>query len=465
MTMRVGLLYWCSRGAHGLASWAGHIGATATDTNEMALQKRLAVVLCAGTLPFTMLWSAIYLLVHVPFAAAVPAFYSVFTLVSTAFFAWTRSLEFYRSTQLLLILILPWLVTIALGGFQQSSVVIIWAALCPLGSLLLEEIRRTLLWILGFVALLVATALLQPYLTPADLPHSFVTWFFVLNVGSVIAITFGLLYYFVGRRNFFQERSEMLLLNILPREISEALKTETRAIAAHYDDTSILFADIVGFTPMAATLKPLTLVDLLNDVFQCFDALVDKYDLEKIKTIGDCYMVAAGVPRGRADHAQALVNFALDIQAEIGRRTFGGRTLTFRIGINSGPVVAGVIGRKKFIYDLWGDTVNMASRMESHGRSGVIQITRNTYDLVSGEFDCEARGTIEVKGAGTVETWCVTGRKPAGERPPPAPAAVVEVVETSETCPNGPRGSRQSVHDRPAETRHPRTAKPSGLEI
>jgi adenylate cyclase len=147
-------------------------------------------------------------------------------------------------------------------------------------------------------------------------------------------------------------------------------------------------------------------------VFECFDALVDKYDLEKIKTIGDCYRVAAGVPRPRRDHAQALVNFGLDMQAEIARRTFGGRRLAFRIGINSGPVVAGVIGRRKFIYDLWGETVNMASRMESHGQSGVIQITRNTFDRVNDEFVCEALGKIEVKGAGHVDTWCVTGRKP-----------------------------------------------------
>jgi adenylate cyclase len=414
--MRVGLLSSSPRGAHGLAAWAGRIGATATDTNETALQKRLAVVLCAGTLPFTVLWSVIYLLVDAPLAAAAPAFYSVFTLVNTALFVWTRNLGFYRFTQLLLILILPWLVTIALGGFRQSSVVIIWAALCPLGSLLLEEPKRTLFWIVGFLALLVITVLLQPHLTPAHLPDAFVTWFLVLNLGLVIAIVFGLLHYFVGQRNVFQERSEMLLLNILPKEISEALKTKPGAIAAHYDDASILFADIVDFTHMAATMMPLTLVDLLNEVFHCFDDLVDRYDLEKIKTIGDCYMVASGVPRPRVDHAHALVNFALDMQAEIGKRTFGGRSLAFRIGINSGPVVAGVIGRRKFIYDLWGETVNMASRMESHGQSGVIQITRTTFDLIGGEFDCEAHGTIEVKGVGPVETWYVTGRKPARRR-------------------------------------------------
>jgi adenylate cyclase len=414
--MRVGLLSSSPRGAHGLTAWAGRIGAAATDSNETALQKRLAVALCAGTLPLTVLWSLIYLLVDARLAAAVPAFYSVFTLVNTALFSATRNLDVYRFTQLLLILILPWLVTIALGGFRQSSVVIIWAALCPLGSLLLEEPKRTLFWIVGFLALLVVTVLLQPHLTPAKLPNAFVTWFFVLNLGSVIAIVFGLLHYFVRQRNLFHERSEMLLLNILPKEISDALKTEPRAIAAHYDEASILFADIVEFTPMAATMTPLRLVDLLNDVFECFDDLVDKYDLEKIKTIGDCYMVAAGVPRPRADHARALVSFALDMQAQIGQRTFGGRRLAFRIGINSGPVVAGVIGRRKFIYDLWGETVNMASRMESNGQSDVIQITRNTFDLVSDEFDCQAHGTIEVKGAGRVETWYVTGRKPPRRR-------------------------------------------------
>ena len=396
--------------------WVGRIGTAAADTNEVALQKRLAVVLCAGTLPLTTLWSVIYLLMHTPLAAVAPVFYTVFTLANTALFAWTRNLKFYRFTQLLVILILPWLVTIALGGFQQSSVVIVWAALCPLGSLLLEEPRRTLLWIVGFVALLPITALLQPHLTPAHLPDTFVTWFFVLNLGTVIAVVFGLLHYFVRRRDFFQQSSEMLLLNILPKEISEALKIEPRAIAAHYDEASILFADIVGFTPMAATMLPLTLVDLLNDVFECFDDLVDKYELEKIKTIGDCYMVAAGVPRQRVDHAEALVNFALDMRAEIAKRTFGGRRLAFRIGINSGPVVAGVIGRRKFIYDLWGETVNMASRMESHGTSGVIQITRNTFDLVSEHFDCQARGPIEVKGVGQVETWYVTGRTPTHRR-------------------------------------------------
>ena len=189
----------------------------------------------------------------------------------------------------------------------------------------------------------------------------------------MISIAFGLLYYFVDRRNFFQQRAEMLLLNILPKEISEALKVTPRTIADEFTAASILFADVVEFTPMAAAMTPLQLVDLLNEVFQCFDGLVEKYDLEKIKTIGDCYMVASGVPSPRPDHAVALVNLALDMQAVIAERRFGGRQLAFRIGINSGPVVAGVIGRKKFIYDLWGETVNLASRMEFMAAAAVFR--------------------------------------------------------------------------------------------
>jgi adenylate cyclase len=405
-----------------LITLIGRIGLDTSDSDEMALRKRLAVVLCAGTLPLTLLWSAIYLAVGAPIAAAIPGFYTAFTPINTAIFAHTRNFGFYRFTQLLLILLLPWLVTLSLGGFKQSSVVIIWAALCPLGSLLLEDLRSTSFWIVGFVVLLILSAALQPVLSPTALSEPFVTWFFVLNVGAVVTITFGLLYHFVGRRNFFQQQAEMLLLNILPKEISAALKAEQRTIADEYPAVSILFADVVGFTPMAAKMTPMDLVGLLNQVFLCFDGLVEKYDLEKIKTIGDCYMVASGVPRGRSDHATALLELALDMQAAVAGTRFGGRQLALRIGINSGPVVAGIIGRKKFIYDLWGESVNLASRMESHGRTGCIQITRNTYELAKDAFYCEAMGAIEVKGAGQMEVWHVLGSKKSGKAAsPPRP--------------------------------------------
>jgi adenylate cyclase len=409
-----------------LLDLAGSIGLDARDNDETALRKRVAVVLFGGTLPLTIAWSAIYLAIGAPLAAAIPAFYSVITPINTLIFAHTRNLGIYRFIQLLLVLILPWLVMICLGGFRQSSAVVLWAALSPLGALLIDDLRGTLFWIAGFVALLIVGAILEPYLPHANLPQVVIAFFYILNIGAVISIAFGLLYYFVDRRNFFQQRAEMLLLNILPKEISEALKTAPRTIADEYAAASILFADLVEFTPMAAAMTPLQLVDLLNEVFQCFDGLVDKYNLEKIKTIGDCYMVASGVPCPRPDHAVALVNLALDMQALIAERRFGGRQLAFRIGINSGPVVAGVIGRKKFIYDLWGETVNLASRMESHGRSRCVQITRSTYDLIKDSFECEPLGLIDVKGAGPTEAWHVIGRRSAlVDRAPGLPFAAV----------------------------------------
>jgi guanylate cyclase len=396
---------------HRLAAKAGLVGVDPADSGEVALQKRLAVLLFVSTLPLAILWALIYLGLGLALSAAIPLTYSIVASINTAVFAWTRSLEFYRSVQLTLMLILPWLMMVSLGGFSESSVVIIWAALTPLTALLLEDLKRTVLWIFAFLCLLGAGALAQPHLRPAGLPAEVKTLFFMFNLGTVVTIAFALLYYFVGQRNFFQDRSESLLRNILPQEISEALKRKHRTIAAHHPAVSILFADVVEFSPMAATMTPLELVDLLNEVFHCFDNLVEKYDLEKIKTIGDCYMVASGAPRSRPDHAKVLVQLALDMQAAVASQTFGDRKLAFRIGINSGPVVAGVIGRKKFIYDLWGEAVNLASRMESHGQSQAIQITRSTHDLIEDEFVCEAKGKIKVKGADEMEVWHVIGKK------------------------------------------------------
>jgi adenylate cyclase len=402
---------WVRRIPATLAGITGQLGIDPADNQETKLRKRLVLLLSLGTVPLTLLWTAVYLAAGAPNAALFPAAYSVITPMNAALFAWSRNLAFYRFVQLLMTLILPFGVMVSLGGFSQSSVVIIWAALCPLSALLLEDLRSTYLWILGFVLLLVAGAILQPYLHPVELPTEFKTWFFVLNLGSVITISFLLLYYFVDQRNFYQERAETLLLNILPREISEALKLEHKTIAAYHDAVSILFADVVQFTPMAATISPMHLIDLLNEVFQCFDSLVEKHDVEKIKTIGDCYMVASGAPRARSDHATALVQLALDMVSVVSSQSFAGRKLAIRIGVNSGSVVAGVIGRKKFIYDLWGDTVNLASRMESHGQAQTVQVSRSTYELIKDEFVCEAKGKIQIKGAESVDVWHVIARK------------------------------------------------------
>jgi adenylate cyclase len=209
-----------------------------------------------------------------------------------------------------------------------------------------------------------------------------------------------------------QEKTEQLLLNILPWKIAQRLKAGEEHIADACPNVSVLFADMVGFTAMSRTMTPSALVEVLGDLFSRFDLITEKHGLEKIKTIGDCYMLAGGVPEPRDDHAQAVVDAAMEMCValeEMHARTGG--ALRMRIGVHSGPIVAGVIGIRKFTYDLWGDTVNVASRMESTGQPGRIHVSSHTARLIADEFQLESRGAIEVKSLGMVETYFVNGRK------------------------------------------------------
>ena len=203
-----------------------------------------------------------------------------------------------------------------------------------------------------------------------------------------------------------RRRSDDLLFSILPRPIAELLKLKQQTIASHFDNVTVLFADLVAFTPLAAQMPPIELVRMLNDIFSIFDRLVEKFEVEKVKTIGDAYMVVGGLPKVRSDHAIAVARLALEMRRSLQHfRSPSGTPLELRIGIHSGPVVAGVIGTKKFSYDLWGDTVSLASRMESQGEPGRIQLTETTYQLIQDQFKCDRRGSIEVKGLGEVVTY------------------------------------------------------------
>lgn len=209
-----------------------------------------------------------------------------------------------------------------------------------------------------------------------------------------------------------QERSERLLLNILPAPIAERLKQDTSAIAEQFDEVTILFGDIVGFTPLSTRIKPAELVNLLNEIFSTFDELTEKQGLEKIKTIGDAYMVVGGLPIAKPDHAESIAQMALDMQIAIAQfQAKYSEDLQIRIGINTGSVVAGVIGMKKFIYDLWGDAVNVASRMESSGLAGKIQVTETTYERLKERYEFEKRGQVDVKGKGEMTTYWLVGKK------------------------------------------------------
>ncbi|HEY9886814.1 MAG TPA: adenylate/guanylate cyclase domain-containing protein [Candidatus Obscuribacterales bacterium] len=209
-----------------------------------------------------------------------------------------------------------------------------------------------------------------------------------------------------------QEKSEKLLLNILPVTIAEQLKLEVGAIASRFDEATILFADLVDFTGLSLEMTPNELVSVLNEVFSAFDGIADTLGLEKIKTIGDAYMVVGGLPTPRPDHAAAILEMAIALLATI--QTFkrrDGSPFQLRIGINTGPVVAGVIGIKKFSYDLWGDAVNIASRMESHGVVDRIQVSESTYRHVQAHYEFEDRGTIKIKGRGPMHTYLYARRR------------------------------------------------------
>jgi guanylate cyclase len=330
------------------------------------------------------------------------------------------------NSYLVVLSILISFIWVSTGGLTSTPNDPAFSALYPVVALLLIGRRWAIFWLMAAIGLVVANGILG--LIGVDLPvgmnPQWVPWFLILSlIGHAI-----LLYVFVSIFETSrdrahqqlqvantalaaeQEKSENLLLNILPREIAAILKNENRTIADHIEGASILFADMVGFTPMTASMTPIEMVELLNSVFSHFDELVETYGVEKIRTIGDSYMVAAGVPRPRQDHAQVMAAMALDMQAYVHTNPWCvQRQIDFRIGINSGPVVAGVIGRKKFTYDLWGDAVNTASRMESHGEPGRIQITAATYELIRRDFVCESRGQVNVKGKGEMETWYLLG--------------------------------------------------------
>jgi class 3 adenylate cyclase len=216
-----------------------------------------------------------------------------------------------------------------------------------------------------------------------------------------------------AERNLAAEhaRSERLLNNILPIPIAQRLKDGEETIADGYESATILFFDLVNFTPLSASTTPAEMANLLTDIFSHLDQLVEQYQAEKINTMGDGYMAAAGLPVPSGQHGQTIAGLALDIQAYFAQGVMvHGKPVNFRIGINSGPLTAGVIGHKKISYTVWGDTVNTASRMESHGIPGQIQISESTYELIRGNFLCEARGTIEVKGKGQMQTYLLKKR-------------------------------------------------------
>ena len=396
------------------------VGADPRDDEDLRARKALLVSISVLILPVAALWGALYLALGSP-VGVVPLVYFGILLAAIAVFSRTRDFPWLLRVGELAILLAPTLSMIPLGGFVGSGGVGLWGILAPLGALVFRDVRAAARWYLAYLVVFLGSGLAGELVGPVwpPLPGGFTTTMLALNIAVGGTIVFTLLAVFARQRRDAlaalseeQAKAENLLLNILPRSIADRLKAQTQPIADQFGSASILFADVVDFTPWSDRLPPAEVVGCLDHLFRRFDELAERYGLEKIKTIGDCYMVAAGVPSPRPDHARALALMALDMLAATHSEDEIGRLgLELRVGINSGPVVAGVIGRKRFLYDLWGDAVNTASRMESHGTPGRIQITRATYELLADEFACEPRGTVTVKGKGEIEAWYLVRRR------------------------------------------------------
>jgi adenylate cyclase len=397
----------------------GTIGADADDDEPTRLRKALLVLFAVLILPIAFIWGVLYVSFGAP-TGWVAFLYATISIVSIVVFAWNRDFGLLLRVQLLDILLAPTLSMIPLGGVLPAGGVGLWAILAPLGALIFGGVRSGIRWYVAFLVVFVASGVAGSVLGfPSPVPVWFSTLMLALNVVVGGSMVFTLLAMFAKQREdalaalqVEHERAENLLLNILPGSIAERLKSSQHTIADQFTEASVLFADVVDFTPRSERLAPAEVVGMLDRLFSYFDILAERHGLEKIKTIGDCYMVAAGVPTPRPDHAHALALMALDMCGAMRSvDEVGHLGLELRVGINSGPVVAGVIGRKRFLYDLWGDAVNTASRMESHGTPGRIQITRATKDLLDEQFLCEPRGTIAVKGKGEMEAWYLVGRR------------------------------------------------------
>jgi len=397
------------------------IGISPSDADELRVRKAVLVLSSTLMASLSLVWVATYAALGLWVSAAIPFAYQVASAVSIYTFARTRRYRLFRRSQLWMSLLLPFALQWSLGGFKTGSAVALWAITSPLGALLFVGARQAIPWFAAFAGLVAVSGAIDPALA-ARAPHvpgGVVVTLFALNVLGVAAVAFALLQYFVRAREralaaleIEQAKSERLLLNVLPEPVAARLKEHEGIIADACPDVTVLFADIVGFTPLCGRLSASDVVALLDRVFARWDQLAADHGVEKIKTIGDAYMVVGGIPVPRQDHPQAIAEMALAMGSEFARVAIEtGHALQVRIGIDTGPVVAGVIGRAKFIYDLWGDTVNTASRMESHAPPGTVQVTERTYERLRTRYEFRLRETIDVKGKGPMRPYLLLGRR------------------------------------------------------
>jgi len=426
--------------ANGMGSWLTRLSQrviTHEDSEQDKLHKTLAIFAC-GLMGFgAMLWLAIYQLMGINFSATVPLTYLAVSAASLAHYLWKRNFAFFRFAQTSLFLFVPFIMQWSIGSYVSSSGVMLWALLAPVGVMIFQGPRESMPWFFAYIVMTAVSGFFDFYLgegTQQGVNMQTIAVFFALNFAAMSTIVYLLISYFVRQRDKLQasldvqyrllsqeqEKSERLLLNILPGPIAERLKAQQATIADGFADVTVMFSDIINFTQLSEEMPPKFMVTMLNEVFTHFDHLAEKHGLEKIKTIGDAYMVAGGLDvhyrpgqpaAPERDYSVAMCDLALDMREYMATLSGVKKTrLQIHVGIGTGPVVAGVIGMKKFIYDLWGDTVNIASRVTTEAGPGIILVDAMTYRRVRHAFVFEGPQVLNVKGKGEMTAWRLIGR-------------------------------------------------------
>lgn len=402
------------------------ITAETTDTQEEKLRKSLLIFACAFMNLAVVLWLGIYWMMGLHFSANVPIAYQLISVASLVYYFKTKKFVVFRFVQLSLFLFAPFVMQWSIGSSVTSSGVMLWALLAPVGALVVANWRESVPWFVAYMVMTIVSGIFDYFLSTSQdsgVPLKTIGVFFALNFAAMSTIIYLLLRYFVVEMDKIraqldeqnqllaeeQTKSERVLFNVLPSNIAQRLKNDQGLIADGYADVTVMFADLVNFTQLTESLSPERMVALLNTIFSGFDELCEKYHVEKIKTIGDAYMVVGGLDRERENYANDIADLAIEMRElvtshpELARFNLGIHT-----GIATGPVVAGVIGTKRFIYDLWGDTVNIASRLTDEAVQGVIQVDKTTYNRIRQDYAFEPAATIHVKGKGEMVVYRLT---------------------------------------------------------
>jgi len=399
------------------------------DSEDLRLRKTL-LMLASGLMNVAaFVWLALYWIMGLKLPTTIPLLYQAISVIILAIYLKTRNFDFFRFAQLSLFLFAPFVIQWSIGSFVNSSGIVLLALLAPVGAMVVLGARESIPWFVAYVVLTVVSGVFDYFLAAGDLsgvPMRTVAVFFVLNFTILSSIMYLLLRYFVQQKDVFQaelsrqhelvreeqKKSEQLLTTILPPHIAQRLKRDQATIADGFADVTVMFADIVGFTVLAEELTPKEVVSFLDGVFTRFDELADKHGVDKIKTIGDAYMVAGGLSGENTHYVDAVAAMALEMlelarHDEIMKRY----KIAFHVGFATGPVIAGVIGARRFIYDLWGDTVNVASRITSEAPAGQILVDKTTYRRLGTRYQFGSPQDLTFKGKGQMTVYQLMGKR------------------------------------------------------